>query len=82
MLSGLTHSMQPPLPRQLSQVQPPMVYVYEKQAWEYKVVARNPASEEMPSEQEMNVLGESGWELAGVVTLPEKVQFYFKRIRK
>jgi hypothetical protein len=81
MLTGLTYSVQATLPRQLPHVQPPMVYVYEKQAWEYKVVVEKAAAEAMPSEQEMNALGESGWELAGVVPLPDKVHFYFKRLR-
>jgi hypothetical protein len=67
---------------QRPQVQPPMVYVYEKQLWEYKIVVRNVAADELVSEQELNTLGRSGWELAGVVRLPSKVQFYFKRIRK
>jgi hypothetical protein len=58
-----------------------MVYVYEKQAWEYKVLVKDVTGEDMPSEQEMNALGKSGWELAGVVPLPGKVQFYFKRVR-
>jgi hypothetical protein len=75
---------QPPQPQQpqLSQVQSPMVYVYEKQAWEYKVVVKYVAAEDLLSEQELNALGESGWELTGVVTLSGKAQFYFKRIRK
>jgi hypothetical protein len=59
-----------------------MVYVYENQAWEYRIVVKNLAAEELLSEQELNALGVSGWELAGVVTLADKVQFYFKRIRK
>jgi hypothetical protein len=75
---------QPPKPQQpqLPPVQPPMVYVFEQQAWEYKIVVKNVTAEELPSEQELNALGVSGWELTGVVTLPGKVQFYFKRFRK
>jgi hypothetical protein len=82
MLTGLTYSVEATRPRPLPHVQPPMVYVYETQAWEYKVVVKIAATEEMPSEQEINALGESGWELAGVVPLPDKLHFYFKRIRK
>jgi hypothetical protein len=59
-----------------------MVYVYERQAWEYKVVVKDLAADGPLSEQEMNALGTSGWELVGVVTLPGQVQFYFKRMRK
>ena len=52
----------------------PMVYVYEKQKWEYKVIARRTLSE-----QELNALGSVGWELAGVVPSAETTEFYFKR---
>ena len=64
-----------------SQVQPPTVFVYETQKWEYKVVGRNLATESTLSEAELNALGRDGWELAGVVTLPNAAQFYLKRIR-
>jgi hypothetical protein len=67
-------SQQPP--RQL-----PMVYVYEKQIWEYKIVVRDVAAE-LASEEELNALGAVGWELAGVIALPGQAQFYFKRLRK
>jgi hypothetical protein len=69
-------SLQPQMP----QVQAPMVYVYERQVWEYTVVVRD--VEDLVSEKELNALGVDGWELAGVVTLQQKVHFYFKRIRK
>jgi hypothetical protein len=62
---------------QLARVQPPMVYVYEKQRWEYKVVAQSAVAEE-----ELNALGLDGWELVGIVALPERTQFYFKRLRR
>jgi hypothetical protein len=58
-----------------------MVYVYEKQGWEYKVVSKNAADETLLSEDELNALGVSGWELVGVVPLAGKVQFFFKRVR-
>jgi len=31
--------------------------------------------------RELNALGREGWELVGIVALPSKVQFYFKRAR-
>ena len=69
---------QPPQPEQpqLPHVQPPMVYVYEQQRWEYKVIVQRVISEE-----ELNALGARGWELVGVVALPDSSQFYFKRAR-
>jgi hypothetical protein len=60
----------------------PMVYVHEQQAWEYKIVVKDLAVEELPSEQELNALGVGGWELAGTVAMPGRVQFYFKRVRQ
>jgi hypothetical protein len=54
-----------------------MVYVYEKQRWEYRVIIQSEVSEE-----ELNALGAEGWELVGVVALPETTQFYFKRARR
>jgi hypothetical protein len=52
-----------------------MVYVYEKQQWEYRVIAS------ALTEDALNMLGAEGWELVGVVTLPATTQFYFKRPR-
>jgi Domain of unknown function (DUF4177) len=53
-----------------------MVYVYEKQRWEYKMIFQGAMSEE-----ELNALGAEGWELVGLVALPENTRFYFKRAR-
>jgi hypothetical protein len=60
-------------------MQPPTVFVYEQQHWEYKVVGR--AAEQPLTEAELNALGKDGWELAGIVPQPESVQFYLKRLR-
>jgi hypothetical protein len=40
----------------------------------------NLADEPTLSEDELNALGSEGWELVGVVTLPTRVQFFFKRL--
>jgi hypothetical protein len=61
---------------------PSMVYVHEDVRWEYKRLIRDLAHEDLPTEQEMNTLGADGWELAGVLSQPDKVFFYFKRLRK
>jgi len=61
-------------------VQPPTVFVYEKQGWEYRVVSSK--TDEQPlGEDALNALGKDGWELVGVVPLSSAVQFYFKRVR-
>jgi hypothetical protein len=59
----------------------PMVYVKEKTVWEYKLLSRNLAKEETPSEEELNKLGKEGWELAGIFTDSPFVRFYFKRLK-
>jgi hypothetical protein len=70
------HIPQPDQPR----VHPPTVFVYEKQAWEYRVISKNVADGPL-SEDELNALGAVGWELVGVATLTTNVQFYLKRVR-
>jgi hypothetical protein len=65
---------QPPQPS-ASEIQSPMVYVYEQQRWEYRVITS------AISQDELNMLGADGWELLSVVALPAKTQFYFTRIR-
>ena len=67
-------SPQPPEPSG-PHVRAPMVYVYEKQQWEYRIIAS------AMTEDELNTLGAEGWELVGVVALPASTQFYFKRAR-
>ena len=57
------------------------VYVYEKQAWEYRVINRRIADEGTLPEADLNALGSEGWELVGVVPLPANVQFFFKRVK-
>jgi Domain of unknown function (DUF4177) len=75
----LPHVPQPTEP-QRPQLQPPTVFVYERQGWEYKVVSR--AADQAPlGQDELNALGKDGWELVGVVPMSDTVQFYLKRIR-
>jgi hypothetical protein len=53
-----------------------MVYVYERQQWEYRVIVQSAMTQD-----ELNALGADGWELGGVLALPEATNFYFKRVR-
>jgi len=76
----LPHVPQPVQPER-PHVQPPTVFVYEKQGWEYKVLGRNTAEEPLPTEAELNTLGRDGWELVGVVPFAGGVQFFFKRVQ-
>jgi len=59
-----------------------MIYVYERQEWEYRVVVRDVAEKELLSERELNELGTTGWELVGVIAPSGKAHFYFKRLTK
>ena len=68
----------PDAPR--SSGQPPTVYVYEKTAWQYKVITRT-VDEKPLGEEELNALGKDGWELVAAVSQPKAVQFYLKRFR-
>jgi len=59
----------------------PMVYVKDKTVWQYKVLTRNLAKQEAPSEEELNTLGKEGWELAAIFSDSPNVYFYFKRLK-
>jgi hypothetical protein len=76
----LPHVPSAPEPQQ-PHVQPPTVFVYEKQGWEYKVVSKDPAVDARALEEELNALGKDGWEVIGVVPLSAALQFYLKRAR-
>ena len=70
---------QPPTPG--GSIQPPIIYVSDEAAWEYKQLIRNLAKEDAPTEAELNQLGADGWELAGIFSDSPFVYFYFKRLK-
>jgi hypothetical protein len=41
-----------------------MIYVYEQQPWEYKIVVKHVLQDELLSERDLNELGLKGWELS------------------
>lgn len=59
----------------------PMVYVKDKTVWQYKVLTRNVANENVLSEEELSTLGKEGWELAAVLMHGGSAYFYFKRLK-
>jgi len=59
-------------------MQTPIVYVKEPIIWEYKRVVRD-LTKYGPTEDELNKLGQDGWELAGMFTYESQVHLYFKR---
>ncbi|MCE7986324.1 MAG: hypothetical protein DYG89_34555 [Caldilinea sp. CFX5] len=61
-------------------VAPPMIYVQKKVQWEYKQLVRNLSKETTLTADELNTLGQEGWELTGVTTDAPFVYFYFKRL--
>lgn len=63
--------------RAVSRLDPPFVPVEPR--WEYREIVRE--ASELPSEQELNALGEERWELTGVAPAGSRVHFYFKRER-
>ena len=64
-----------------SPITPPIVYVNEKNIWEYKQLVRNLSTENAPTEDELNKLGKEGWELVGVVNDSRMTYLYFKRVK-
>ena len=60
-------------------VRPPMIYVEKQWKWEYKQIVRNLESEKPLDEQELNALGEDGWEMTGIAQQPPVTHYYFKR---
>lgn len=61
---------------QPSPMRPPMVYVHETTAWEYKHLRQAGA----PTEEALNALGAEGWELVSVVAVGDGVNVYLKRV--
>jgi len=76
----MNHMLIPPHePKQSEPVRPPMVYVKKSLKWEYKQIIRDLENEKPLDEEELNPLGEEGWELTGVAQHPPQTYFYFKR---
>jgi len=73
---------QPGFSAESGSVQPSMLYVYEDNAWEYKVLVRDTTRETLPDAAELDALGATGWEMTGVLAREQAVHFYFKRPRQ
>jgi hypothetical protein len=75
-------SILPPMePREPAPPQPHMVDVSEPLKWEYKQVTQDVEKEGPLSEDDLNVLGVQGWELASTLAVLPLAHYYFKRIR-
>ena len=60
---------------------PPLPYVTEPIAWEYKYVTIDVAHQSLPSETDLNDLGQEGWELTAAFIVSNEAHFYFERIK-
>ena len=58
---------------------PDQLFVPVTPRWEYREIARD--MDALPTESELNALGDEGWELAGVTPAAGRVHYYFKRER-
>jgi len=56
-----------------------MIYVEQPIKWEYKQIIRDLVSEKPLDEQELNALGEAGWEMSGIAQQESRTYYYFKR---
>lgn len=70
----------PPLP-EAPAVAPPMIYVQKRIQWEYKQLVRNLGKAIAPTADELNTLGQEGWELTGATTDAAFAYFCFKRAK-
>lgn len=75
----MQHTIIPPREPRHEPIRPPMIYVEKRVSWEYKQIVRNLESETPLDEQELNELGEEGWEMTGVAHHQSFAYFYFKR---
>lgn len=58
----------------------PIVYVRDVPKWDYKQIVRGDKDAPTLSEDELNELGEEGWDLAAVFPVGAGITYIFKRI--
>lgn len=73
---------EPPVPPGGASLPPlPRVHLKDEVIWQYRLVTRNLAKQDAPSEDELNALGADGWEMAGLFSDSPLLYLYFKRLR-
>jgi hypothetical protein len=58
----------------------PLVYVLEELHREHKRIEQVLDGQAAPTEEDLNALGEAGWELVGILSYRDRVYLYFKRL--
>jgi hypothetical protein len=75
----MQRSLIPPRDPQHESIRPPMVYIEKRLKWEYKQIVRDLENEKPLDENELQALGEDGWEMTGIAQHSSMTYFYFKR---
>jgi hypothetical protein len=75
----MQRSLIPPREPQQTPIRPPMVYIEKRLKWEYKQIVRDLENEKPLDENELQALGEDGWEMSGIAQHPPMIYYYFKR---
>jgi hypothetical protein len=75
----MQRSLIPPRDPQHEPIRPPMVYIERRLKWEYKQIVRDLEKEKPLDENELQALGEDGWEMSGIAQHPPGTYYYFKR---
>lgn len=68
-----------PPPHAAPQSRPDPLYVHVQPQWEYR--ERVHPLDALPTEADLNALGDEGWELVGMTVAGGAVHYYFKRER-
>lgn len=76
----MNRTLQSPERPEFEPAQPPMIYIRKPPKWEYKVATHQLPPGSHADENELNELGQDGWELAGIVHENSYTHFYFKRL--
>lgn len=58
----------------------PMIYVKESITWEYKRVTCDLKKDPALTEDDLNALGQNGWEMTGAFVDAKVAYYYFKRM--
>jgi|GEM_PF-2991823 len=75
----MQRSLIPPRDPQHDPVRPPRIYIEKRMKLEYKQIVRNLEAEKPLDENDLNALGEDGWEMTRIARHPPITYFCIKR---